>query len=190
MNLLYHASPTAGITLLEPHISNHGIPQVYFSRKRENVLVYLSNAIEKHCHETGFAYHGIWQKWGPYGFNEQGLVRIEEYYPDALRDTYQGVSGCLYCVEESPDMRELSGIKEAVVSSSAVPVRACEFIPDAYEEILKSDREGKIDLLRYEDRSPQQRAWIERQIREEYQAAGGHPEYRYFLEHKFHTIKF
>lgn len=87
-------------------------------------------------------------------------------------------------------MRELSGIKEAVVSSSAVPVRACEFIPDAYEEILKSDREGKIDLLRYEDRSPQQRAWIERQIREEYQAAGGHPEYRYFLEHKFHTIKF
>ncbi len=40
----YHASPTKDLTTLEPRISNHGVPLVYLSKKRENVLVYLSNA--------------------------------------------------------------------------------------------------------------------------------------------------
>lgn len=44
--MLYHASPTGGLTVLTPHVSNHGHPLVYFSNKRENVLVYLSNAVE------------------------------------------------------------------------------------------------------------------------------------------------
>ena len=52
--ILYHASQTKGLTVLEPRVSNHGVPRVYFSEKRENVLVYLSNAIEKFCRETGF----------------------------------------------------------------------------------------------------------------------------------------
>ena len=44
--MFYHASPTGGITRLEPRISNHGIPLVYFSRKRENVLVYRKRSIK------------------------------------------------------------------------------------------------------------------------------------------------
>ena len=53
--MLYHASPIGGLTELRPHISNHGIPLLYFSQKRENTFVYLSNAVEKYCRETGFA---------------------------------------------------------------------------------------------------------------------------------------
>ena len=56
----YHASPTKDLTTLEPRISNHGVPMVYLSRKRENVLVYLSNAVEKYCKETGFEHVGKW----------------------------------------------------------------------------------------------------------------------------------
>ena len=48
--MYYHASPIANITKLEPRISNHGIP-----------LIYLSNAIEKHCRKTEYAYDGIWE---------------------------------------------------------------------------------------------------------------------------------
>ncbi len=62
-DLFFHASQVANIMVLEPRISNHGVPLLYFSRKRENVLVYLSNAIEKYCKDTGFAYDGKWQKW-------------------------------------------------------------------------------------------------------------------------------
>ena len=62
--MYYHASPVCSITRLEPRISNHGLPLIYFSTKRENVLVYLSNAIEKYCRETGFSYDGTWQNGG------------------------------------------------------------------------------------------------------------------------------
>ena len=47
--MYYHASPVEGIRQLEPRVSNHSVPLVYFSKKRENVLVYLSNAVEKYC---------------------------------------------------------------------------------------------------------------------------------------------
>ena len=50
--MYYHASPIGTIKRLEPRVSNHGVPLVYFSKKRENVLVYLSNAIERYCKET------------------------------------------------------------------------------------------------------------------------------------------
>ena len=70
--MYYHASPIKGIKVLEPRISNHNIPLVYFSTKRENTFVYLSNAVEKLCKEKGFIYEGVWSKWGPYGFDSQG----------------------------------------------------------------------------------------------------------------------
>ena len=66
--MYYHASRIKDIKVLEPRKSNHNIPLVYLSVKRENTLVYLSNAVEKFCKEKGFQYEGVWSKWGPYGF--------------------------------------------------------------------------------------------------------------------------
>ena len=91
-----------------PTASNHGIPLIYFSRKRENVLVYLSNAIEKYCRDTGFSYEGQWEKWGPYGFTKDGRLCLEEYYQNALESTYKGVPGYIYCAENITD----SGFEE------------------------------------------------------------------------------
>ena len=51
--MIYHASQIKDIKVLEPRVSNHNKPLVYFSSKRENVLVYLSNAVEKYCKECG-----------------------------------------------------------------------------------------------------------------------------------------
>lgn len=85
----YHASQVKGITELEPRISNHDIPLVYFSDKRENVLVYLSNAVEKVCKEAGFSYTGSWYKWGAYGFEKDGRLRLEEYENSADHPEYR-----------------------------------------------------------------------------------------------------
>lgn len=183
--MYYHASPIGTIKRLEPRASNHGAPLVYFSKKRENVLVYLSNAIERYCKETGFSYDGRWEKWGPYGFEKNGIQRLEEYYPDALRKTYQGVSGYIYCagsIEEADfDVR----IPDAAVSNVPVDIESVEFVPDAYEAILQAEREGLITIMRYEEMPESVRQWNQRTIREEYKNAADRPEYRHFLKGSF-----
>ena len=186
--MYYHASPIKGIVQLEPRISNHGIPLIYFSKKRENVLVYLSNAIEKYCKETGFAYEGIWQKWGPYGFTKNGIQRLEEYYPNALINTYKGVSGYIYSTEKIVDSGFQVNIPDAATSSLPVSVTGVEFIPDAYEAILQAEKDGLIVIRRYEEMTDEMKAWNSRTIREEYQSATDHPEYRHFLRGCFPDI--
>ena len=186
--MYFHASPIEGIKILKPQISEHGVPLIYFSKKRENVLVYLSNAIEKYCKETGFAYSGKWTKWGPYGFNKDGTQRIEEYYPNALVETYKGVSGYIYGVETITDSQIPLQIPDAVASSEPVPVDCCEFVADAYEAILAAEKNGLITIRRYEDMSQAQLEWCERMVRMEYEKAVNQPEYCHFLEEKFPFI--
>ena len=36
--MYYHASPFGGITQLKPRVSNHGIPLVYFSKKKRKCI--------------------------------------------------------------------------------------------------------------------------------------------------------
>ncbi len=189
--MYYHASPFPGITILEPRISNHNIPLIYFSEKRENVLVYLSNAVEKFCRETGFAWPGPWQKWGPYGFTKDGRLEIQEYYPNALEETYAGVTGYIYSAERiSPADFQLS-IPHAVATSQPVTVAACEWVPDALEAILQAERQGEIAIARYEMlcQSEEFLSWNERTIRKEFCQAENHPEYRHFLKAKFSFLK-
>ena len=184
--MYYHASPV--ITRLEPRVSNHGIPLIYFSKKRENVLVYLSNAVEKYCRETGFSHEGTWQKWGPYGFGKDGRLRLEEYYPDGLVSTYSGVSGYIYRAENITDSGFETKIPDAATSSLPVDVSGCEFVPDAWEAILEAEEKGLITILRYDEMSDRMREWNERTIREEYLNAEEHPEYRHFLKGNFKQI--
>lgn len=185
---LYHASPVADITHLDPRVSNHGTPQIYFSKKRENTLVYLSNAVEKYCRETGFVYDGIWSKWGSYGFNEDGILRLEEYYPNAIEETYKGVSGYIYSTSLLSDGKELEDVPFVVTADHPVEVEACEFVEDAYEAIMEAAATGKITILLYEDMGEKMQEVIRESIMEEYAAAFAHPEYRHFLKRKFEFL--
>ncbi len=186
--MYYDASPVAGITRLEPHVSNHGVSLVYFSRKRENVLVYLSNAVEKYCRETGFAHSGPYVKWGPYGFTKDGIQRLGEYYPNALSDTYKGVSAYIYRAGQVTDSGFAVGIPDAVTSSEPMEMSGVEFVPDAYEAILQAERKGRLILERYEDMPEKQHVWLCKTIRREYETSGDHPDYRHFLQGKFPEI--
>ena len=181
----YHASRQKDIQVLEPRVSNHNKPLIYFSSKRENVLVYLSNAIEKFCKETNYEYDGIYSTWGPYSFTKEGILQLEEYYKDALKDTYKGVSGYIYTVEEIPNQEVLSEIKDVYVTSDKVTVTNCEYIEDAYEEILRAYELGLINILKYEDLPDTKINWLNDIIPKEYNEANDHPEYKYFLENKF-----
>lgn len=186
--MLYHASPIANLTELSPRVSNHGKPLVYLSEKRENVLVYLSNAVEKCCREEGFEHKGTFTKWGSYGFNSEGVLVLDEYYPNATYETYKGVEGYIYRVEESERVRDLESVPFAKVSEEAVRAVSFEYISDAYEALKEAETAGKIVLTRYEDNSSDKSEWIRRTVLAEYREAEEKPEYRFFLERKFGQI--
>ena len=186
--MYYHASKIRDLEYLKPAVSMHQASLVYLSKKRENVLVYLSNAVEKYCRESGFAYDGAFQKWGPYGFDEDGIIRLEEYYPDALRTSMQGESGYIYCAEDVKIIPFETGIRDVVVSKDPVRVCGYEFIPDAYEAILDAEKQGKLRVLRYDELSERKKEWIGKTVTEEYESSGDHPEYRHFLLDHFPDI--
>ena len=186
--LYYHASSVPGIKQLEPAVSEHGVPLVYLSRKRENVLVYLSNAVEKYCRETGFEYNGKYRKWGPYGFGRDGILYLEEYYPDALEKTYKGVSGYIYIADNVEDSGMVTDITDVVTSCKPVEVTETEFIPDALKAILQAEAKGLIRIVRYQEMTERKKAGLEKVIREEYVNAETHPEYRHFLRGCFPDI--
>lgn len=188
--MLFHASNVPGLKLLIPHTSNHGKPLVYFSEKRENVLVYLSNAVEKYCRENGVKHDGTYHKWASYGFTRDGsILTLDEYYPNATEETYKGVSGYIYSVSSLTDCERLSDIPYAVTSNGEVPVEYCEFVPDAYEALLTAEKNKEIILRGYEENSQAKLDWIEKTVLGEYERAADHTEYRAFLRAKFDFIK-
>ena len=180
----YHASQTPGLTVLEPRVSNHGTPLVYASGKRENVLVYLSNAIEKHCREIGFSHSGPWQKWASYGFSKGKLV-LQEYWPDATRETYAGVGGYIYTVEGV--FTPQKDIPDAYTACTPVTVVDCEWVPDAYLELLQAEKEGKLRLMTYSENNAAMMAWLRDTLRKEYRQTDA-PDYRRFLLDHFFDI--
>ncbi len=186
--MYYHASTMGDIQTLKPHISNHGSAKIYFSTKRENVLVYLCNAIRKHWLEQGLEPKEHYQTWGSYGFSD-GILRVEEYYPNATEDVYKGAAGWIYSVKEV-DGEDLPSIPFVVTTEKPVKVADVEYIPDAYDAIMEAVKEGKILLQRYEENSPKKLEWIEWTIQKEYEeaSAGGQEDYCLFLEAKFGNI--
>lgn len=182
--MLYHASQIPGLEIIEPRISNHKKPLVYFSEKRENTLVYLSNAVQKHCAETGFAYDGIFTKWASYGFNKDGILVLDEYYPNASYETYKGVPGYIYSAAAG-ECEPLSGIPFAHISHTPVKAEGCEFVPDAYSALLQAAEQGKIIMNSYESNTPGKLEWIHKTVRKEYASSGITSEYKYFLKCKF-----
>jgi len=183
--MYYHASQTKDINVLEPRVSNHNKPLIYFSNKRENVLVYLSNAVEKYCRENNYNYNGIWSKWASYGFTKDGILEIQEYYPNATYETYNGVSGYIYYVDNIPNIEKQEDIPNAFHTSNKVQVTGIEFIEDAYKAIQNEINKGNIVLIKYEDFIKTKKDWLYRTIQKEYDDAVEHPEYRYFLINKF-----
>ena len=113
---------------------------------------------------------------------------MEEYYPNALISTYKGVSGYIYSAEAIIDSGFAVQIPDAATSSVAVRVKDVEYVPDAYEAILQAEREGLITILRYEEMPEEMWEWNEKTIKEEYEEALEHPEYRHFLKGNFPQI--
>ena len=148
-NMYFHASQIGKIKTLEPRISNHNIPLIYFSDKRENVLVYLSNAVE---------------------------------------DTYKGIEGYIYsCSKIDPYQKLDIKIPNTFITAQKTTVDNCEFIPDAYNEMINAEANGLITILRYNEfiSNIKRREWLKKTIIDEYRNNSAHPDYRFFSSRDF-----
>ena len=186
--MYYHASNIADLKVLKPHVSNHEKSLVYFSSKRENVLVYISNAVEKYIKEKYNRSLKQYNKWASYGITEDGRVRIEEYYPNATVETFKGVSGYIYSVNQLDNVKPLRGIKDAFITQEEILIDSYEYVADAYDEMLKAEQEGKIVIERFETISDKKREWIEKTIINEYNNTDNE-DYKEFLLDKFVWLK-
>ena len=81
-----------------------------------------------------------------------------------------------------------TNIPNAVTSKDAVKVFDIEYIEDAYEEILKAEKEGLIKIVRFEEMTDKRKEWLGITIKEEYKNAVNHPEYRHFLKRNSHLL--
>ena len=185
--MYYHASQVGNLKKLIPHISNHNLPLVYISSKRENVLVYLSNAIEKHCKEIGLYHECPYKKWASYGF-QNGVIHLDEYYPNALIDTYKNVRGYIYSSNSIQCFEKLQDVPFAFTTTSDIIIDNCEIIDDAYKEILLAESKGEIVINRYDELSQNKLDWIKNIIKVEYQNNQDKLDYISFLKIKFPQI--
>ena len=185
--MFYHASSTADIKTLIPFSSGHGTPLVYFSAKKENTLVYLSNPVEKYCKELGFESSDRYYRFMSYRFTENNILEILEYWPNALEETYAGVSGYIYATSHLPNPQTMD-IPYVTASELPVTIESLEYIPDAYLAIKQAEEEGKIKIVSYHENSADSLDKIKKLVCREYEKSQSIPAYKAFLEAKFYNF--
>ena len=187
--MFYHASNVADIKTLIPFSSGHGTPLVYFSAKKENTLVYLSNPVEKYCKEIGFEPSERYYRFMSYRFTEDNILEILEYWPNALKETYKGVSGYIYATSHIPSTQPMD-IPYVIASETPVTIESFEYVPDAYLAIKQAEEEGKIKIARYYENNAEVLEQIKKLVCREYKKSQTIPSYKAFLEAKFYNILF
>lgn len=153
---LYHVSPTAGLTLLEPRITAFfGKPkQVCLTSLRPMALLYGI----KHFEYT-------------YGYTKEKMLSYTEYFSGALEELYRGKQASMYLCSRRPGM-ETTQIPNEYVSAREVPVEEEILIPDLYGALLEEERQGTIQIVRWPEVSGKMREWIVRRQMGEILEAG------------------
>lgn len=83
-------------------------------------------------------------------FIKNGKVYCGEQFPGQLKVFYQGVSGYLYCIHHTDDFALVEGWEEMWYSEKDANIAEVRYIPDVYEELMKYEQEGKLEVISYE----------------------------------------
>lgn len=153
---LYHASPTAGLTVLKPSVT------AYFGKPRQVCLAALKPMA---------LLYGIKHFEYTYGYTRDGDLYYEEYFPGALEELYRGKGASLYRCSWREGM-EKTQIPNEYVSAAEVPVEEEILVPDVYEALLEEERLGTIRIVRWPEVSEEARDRVRRMAMREILEAG------------------
>lgn len=143
---LYHVSPTAGLTVLRPSVTE------FFGKPRQVCLTALKPMA---------LLYGIRHFEYTYGYTRDGGLYYEEYFPGALEKLYRGKRASLYRCAWREGM-ETTRIPNEYVSAAEVPVEDETPIPDVLEALLEQERLGALRIVRWSEVSGASRDWIVR----------------------------
>lgn len=152
--MFYHGSSIGKLAELNPFVSEHGKPYIYFASNPVVALFYTVKAVEKPF------------SWYPYGF-KNGIPVYTEYYPNALADVYKGKTGYIYEFERIDGAENPTDINCACVCSLPVKTDKITEIPDVYEMLLEHEKNGELIIERYDFLSESRKLWIENTIKAE-----------------------
>lgn len=144
MEILYHVSPTPGLTVLTPHVSSHGKPYVY-------AIDDLTTGLLFGVHKDDFDFLIL--------TDDQGIPDVYECYPGAFQKVYEGKNCSVYEVSGDTFLRGMTSWKPELVSETAVPVLRELPVPDLYTALLDREKQGALRLHPYEH-TPEYRKMI------------------------------
>ncbi len=136
--ILYHGSSVGNLIELNPFLSEHQKPYVYFSSNPVIALLHTVKPVPK-----PFSYY-------PYGFNEDKVV-YSEYYKNCFKDIYKGKTGFLYECENVKNITNPTLIKYVYASESTVKISRCIKIDDVYEAFMKYKENGLFAIKSFEE---------------------------------------
>ena len=140
--ILYHGSRTGGIKTLEPRLADHDRPYLYLSTLEVVAAFYLCNGVERPYY------------WFPYGYSRNGIPYYDEMYPNALKEVSEGVHGYIYRVQAQEDQfLPFQGNPNAKLATAPMPILDCLDISNAYEKMLEYEKQGKLIITRFEEKS-------------------------------------
>lgn len=142
--MLYHVSPTHGITRLEPRVSTHGFACVY-------AIDDLTTALLFGAKKDDFDFD--------LSTDENGHPTLSECYPDALSICYAGKSCSVYELAEDGFERGRTSWSPELVCSHAVDVLRETFVGDLYARLLEEEAAGRLTIRRFED-TPEYKAFV------------------------------
>jgi len=172
----YHGTAKTGLTQLIPFANPHSNLEyacVYLSRLKELAALY------------------IWDKpykWLNFHFADDGHVVYTESFPNALEEFYGGLAGSIYTCEGKFEYDKNARIQAAVISRVPVNVIEEDFVPDALERILEYERQGLLEIRRYESLGEETLAGEKRMILSAMKRESAHTALMEFIQEKFPVL--
>ena len=175
---LFHGSNNRTIETLIPLQADHDRPYIYLSENQVVASFYTINCVDRPYY------------WFPYGFTRDHTPYYEELYPQALQKACKGKHGVVYEVEvDLQDLVPFKNIPGAWLSTVPLTVQNRMEIADPYEWFLQCEREGKMFIHRYENKTAEDLARDDRitinYLLEKHMIATPECSYTLFIKKKF-----
>lgn len=150
----YHGSPVGGLTQLEPFLSEHKNPYIYFSTNPVVALLYAVKPVSK-----PFSFY-------PYGFDSEGTVVYSEYYKNAFEKVYKRKVGYLYECDDVEGVENPTQINCAYTVTQPVNIDRVTEITDCYERFKDYEKKGLFRIKPFETVSNKEMQMVYEDLKE------------------------